>query len=461
MGVFVRGSKLWIRFRGVDGRWRNTRTGYDVGQETLAEEMLGEVLRRVRKELAGEAPSDVGELGAITVRAFAETWLEERRALDLDWTNDRGRLENHVFPRIGDMPIASVRTRHLIELFRWRRTTPLEATGELPSQRLVYNIYSVVSALFRDAKLAERIASSPCELDDRHLGPFVDKDPEWRAGAVFSRDEVQTIIADERIPFDRRVVYALEFLAGVRYGEAAGLRWRHYDPQLEPLGKLLVARSYNTRKHREKATKTNAERHVPVHPTLAAMLAEWKLHGWESMVGRAPVADDLIVPLPPDVADRRRTRKGEPFRSHDWSGKRWREDLPMLGLRHRRGHDARATFITLALEDGADPHVIETRVTHTKRSRTAFDGYVRSRQWALVCAEVAKLKISRVAKVVEVVPLAVGESSATCGVIGAGTSLVTSAVTAVASGEDSGGKEWRRRESNPRPQMLLTERLRV
>jgi hypothetical protein len=37
----------------------------------------------------------------------------------------------------------------------------------------------------------------------------------------------------------------------------------------------------------------------------------------------------------------------------------------------------RATFITLAIEDGADPEILETRVTHTRKSRSAFDGYNR------------------------------------------------------------------------------------
>jgi len=41
-----------------------------------------------------------------------------------------------------------------------------------------------------------------------------------------------------------------------RPGEAAALRWRHWDPSVEALGKLLVAASYNTRKHRAKGTKT-------------------------------------------------------------------------------------------------------------------------------------------------------------------------------------------------------------
>ena len=29
----------------------------------------------------------------------------------------------------------------------------------------------------------------------------------------------------------------------------------------------------------------------------------------------------------------------------------------------------RATFITLAIEDGADPEILETRVTHTRKAR--------------------------------------------------------------------------------------------
>lgn len=446
MGVFTRGNVLWIRFRDVGGKWRSVTTHYAVGQESLAEAMLDVVLDRVRKATAGE----VVDVGPLTVRAWAARWIDERRALDLDWNNDRGRLELHVLPVIGDVRIADVRTRHIVDLFRRIRTTPTEATGEPLAQRTVYNVYSVVAAMFRDAKLAERIEQSPCCLDARQLGPLVDKDPEWRSGAVFTRDEVRAILVDERIPFDRRVVYALEFLAGVRHGEGAGLRWRHYELHHAPLGKLLVALSYSTRKHREKATKTNAVRHVPVHPVLAAMLAEWKLGGWAEMTGRSPEPDDLIVPLPPDVADRRRTRDGEPFRGHDWSGKRWREDLELLGLRHRRGHDARATFITLAIEDGADPLIIESRVTHTKQRRSAFDDYVRSKpHWEATCREVAKLKITRT-------PIAVPQVAQ----IAAGADLVTGAVTASASDEDREGKWWRRRESNAtRPTLQVVRRV--
>ena len=100
--------------------------------------------------------------------------------------------------------------------------------------RSIYNIYSVVSAMFRDAKLADLIEQSSCVLDKRHLGPLIDKDPEWRSSAVFTHEEVETIISDVRIPPDRQMAYALELLAGVRPGEASALRFRHYDPAMRP-----------------------------------------------------------------------------------------------------------------------------------------------------------------------------------------------------------------------------------
>ena len=267
------------------------------------------------------------------MRVFAADWIAKRRERDLDWKNDESRLKHHVLPERGGLPLAEVRARHVVDLFHKLRT---DRERNL-AQRTIYNIYTVVAALFRDAKLADLIEQTPCILDERQLGPLVDKNPEWRDHAVFARDEVETIIADARIPADRRMVYALELLAGVRPGEPAALRWRHYDPTVTPLGKILVAKSYNTRGNVEKTTKTDAVKHIPVHPVLAAMLAEWRLAGWAEMMGRAPGPDDLIVPLLPDAAERRRvarSRRRSPMRcaltNSPWSGR-------YLGQGRRRG----------------------------------------------------------------------------------------------------------------------------
>jgi len=96
--------------------------------------------------------------------------------------------------------------------------------------------------------------------------------------------------------------------------------------------------------------------------------------------------------LPPDVI--RTSRTGERFRGWDYTGKRWREvDLPMLGWRPRSVYDTKSTFITLAIEDGANPAVIRDRVTHTKSRNDAFGGYDRGPHWIETCHEVSKLRI--------------------------------------------------------------------
>jgi hypothetical protein len=52
---------------------------------------------------------------------------------------------------------------------------------------------------------------------------------------------------------------------------------------------------------------------------------------------------------------------GRRWRGRGARGKCWRvHDLPALDWRHRRHYDMRATFITLAIDDGADAEVLES-----------------------------------------------------------------------------------------------------
>jgi hypothetical protein len=63
-------------------------------------------------------------------------------------------------------------------------------------------------------------------------------------------------------------------------------------------------------------------------------------------------------------------------------------------------YDTKSTFITLAMEDGADRDVIRDRVTHTSSRRDAFSGYDRGPHWVEACQEVAKLRIRLLATAV-------------------------------------------------------------
>lgn len=110
-----------------------------------------------------------------------------------------------------------------------------------------------------------------------------------------------------RIPEERRVLYALEFLTGMRPGEAAVRRWRDLDRTATPLWRLHVETAWNSHLRREKTTKTLVERVAPVRTR--------------------PTEDDLIV-----SGDR-----GGP-RSNSHSNTQFKADVELLGLRGDRTH---------------------------------------------------------------------------------------------------------------------------
>jgi integrase len=150
---------------------------------------------------------------------------------------------------------------------------------------------------------------------------------------------------------------------------------------MAPLGRLSIARSDSTKLKTEKEVKTKVPRDAPVHPVLAALLAEWKLSGWPAMFGRSPGRDDLIIP----------SRLGK-NRSANHMLKKFHQDVERLGIRTRRQHDLRRTFISLCLGDGGRSDILRW-VTHSRPKTATIDDYT-ALVWNPLCEEVAKLRIT-------------------------------------------------------------------
>jgi integrase len=371
---------LWIKVRVGPRDWRNKPTPFLPHQREQADALLAEV----REEILAREAAMGGEAAPVTVRAWGRKWLSTRE----DYNGDDARiLRLHVNPVIGDMLLAEVGSRHILELAQTWKGAP----------RTLRNRYSTTHSMFADAAVAGLIQVSPCILRrGKHLPTIEDADAEWRASAVFKRSELVTLITPTAaVEEDSTIVYSLLGLAGVRHGEMAGLRWRHYDPDREPLGSLLIATSYGRGR-----TKTKRTRIMPVHPLLASVLAQWKLTGWSRLMGRAPTDDDLVVPQPlQNPAGRRFGKRAHlqvgddsRMRTKDHSWKRFARHLEDLKLRHRRIHDLRRTFISLARADGADRDVLRWG-THG-RSGDIMDAYTEM-DWKRLCGEVAKLKVAR------------------------------------------------------------------
>lgn len=384
--VYPKGQRLYVRLR-VSGKWKSVATPYLRGQESQAWEFLRDLRRRA---LAAEEAGAVDGT-ALTVTPYVNRWLERRRSSgdkeDVD--NEEGRLRKHVLPYVGDKRFGEVLPAHVRAIVDRARSLGL-------AYRTVRNIYSTFRMVMNDAVVDGLMDArdNPCVLTRSHLPPNRDKNPRWRATAVFDRQEMGALLYVDAIPEDRRVYYALLYFTGVRLGEASGLLVDDYDSEATPLGRILVSRSYA-----RDWTKTGVERAVPVHPELKRVLEQWLRTGWEKTYGRPPKASDIIVPTPPWVERTTMCQDGKTrgakfvpagiVRNKKFVRTWFLKDLKTLGLRHRRVHDFRRSMISHARGDGADRDVIE-RISH-RGSEDVLELYTTF-EWEALCSELSKLR---------------------------------------------------------------------
>jgi integrase len=222
-------------------------------------------------------PAPTPPVMAPTVAEYAEQWLGRRTNANAG--DDRTRLTLHALPHIGTFRMDEVKPRHLRDL-----VLSLRGEGKL-APRTIRQVSGLLHTMFKSAAIEEVITANPVIFERGTLPQKSDKDPTWRHEAIYTRDEVEALISDERLLPDRRIIYALKSLGALRHSEAANLRWSQYDASAQPLGAINLG-----------LTKSGVPRAVPVHPTLAKLLAAWKLSGWSSTYGRTPTADDFIVP---------------------------------------------------------------------------------------------------------------------------------------------------------------------
>ena len=364
---------LWIWYWDARGKRRHQATGATDEVDARAE--LAAVLERVRR---GETPERVER--AMTVGAWARRWVELRREAGRgEVDNEEAHLRHHVTPVLGRVKLPELSAARVLDYLQALPSRECaDGSGEKISATTVHKIAGTLRVCMRDAAKRGLIQASPCNWDASDLPERGPPD----VGEGFSEDDVARLIRDELIPWDRHVLYGLEFLTGMRTGEAAVRRWRDWDPTRTPLGALRVETAWSTKKEIEKETKTRVRRTVPVHPALAELLKRWRAKGWERAHGRAPTPEDLIVPGP--------HMKPRP---NNWSWGLFQDDLRALGLAGQRHYETRSTFLSLAEAGGAD--VVTLRLLTHPSPKTAADLYRRMRLlWPRLCAAVEAIRIA-------------------------------------------------------------------
>jgi integrase len=364
-GVFGARPNYWIKYvvPGV-GPVR------EPGSATLKASKAWEAeLRRQIKAGTWVHPSKRGG-GSSRFDSYARTVLTRRiaRGVVTAAKDERGHIENHLIPMFGTMLVSELSFRVIKDKFA--RYLDGKHAG-----RTVRNIHSTLRSILIEAAEDALIVIVPAPLSSKrdHLPPPRDKDPKWRKGAQFERGEIAQILSCEAVLSMHRVLYATYFLTGSRAMEVLPLTVDAYI-RMDPWPCLAVLAEKGGRHAGEQT------RYVPVHPELAAWLDWWLEHEYAVLAGHLPRPTD---PLFPNISTR---RTGEQFMSHSQLYKQWqRHDLPAVGLRHRRLHDARRTLVSVLRSAGVSDNAIRA-VTHSSTADRILDAYT-TWQWADLCRQ--------------------------------------------------------------------------
>lgn len=377
---FMRGRFIWVSYKDEHGKWVNKSTKYTIEQLEFARKYVRSLLRGV------EIKRERGSSDPNTVKAYVKQWSKERALRGVASADaDLAKLEKYAFPYVGDLALVEFRPRHARDMVRALRELRDEDGTRLLAPRTIHHIFNALHNAFENAIVDELYyGENPVKVKPGELPKKVDSDPEWRGQATYMVSEVYSLLTDPIIPLERRMQYALKALSGMRHGEVAALCWRHIE-HTEPLDRIHIVQAWDSLESVIKSTKTEETRVVPVHPTLAKILAAWRYEHWERIYGRKPAADDFVVP----------TRTGRCVSAGD-ACEAFKRDLAALGLRvkagrkrDRGGHDLRSWYETRCIEDGADTNLLR-RTTHAPPKNVA-GGYERF-AWSALCREVAKLR---------------------------------------------------------------------
>jgi integrase len=341
----------------VDGRQVQEMVGTD---KRAAERLHRQRLREVAKGVY--VPS--ARSANISVRRYAELWFKGRTNITLK--DDAQRMRDHILPRVGSLRLSEVEQQHVTALVR-------DLQGSTLSLSTAKNSYRVFRTMMRDATIDKLIfGGDPCVLP---RGAWRKKGGIERE--VYAAQEAVRLMTDEKLGWDRRVLFALWFYTGGREGEACGLQWQKWTRDSEPLGALAIDWQYD-----HQPLKTNNPRRVPVHPHLAEILQRWFDEGFELIYGRRPQPTDWIVP---------RRCKPNHHLPHTKSSayKAFRKACELLGIEARSLHATRHTMITWARRGGASKDVLE-KITHNAKGQI-IDAYTHW-DWEPLCT-MAMLKL--------------------------------------------------------------------
>lgn len=320
------------------------------GGEAAEGRPLAAVVGLVEALERGEHPRKAS--GAPTVEELGKRWTSGELArawpdyvkVKKSAEQDAMRFELRIYPLVGKVRLDAFTLEHAEQVM-----------GAIPSERSAATRRHVAQLLHRLLAMAvyplKLIPASPLPRG------FLPKIGAEKAKGYVFPDEDRALLASPAVPLAWRLAYGVLHREGLRVGELARLTWADFD-----LERGSVALD---------VTKTGRSGFWALAPGVARALAAWKALLGSTGVDTGPSAPAFL------------DEHGEALDPKAKNAERYRDHLQAAGVtrpalftstaarRQLRAHDARASFITIALANGRNESWISTRTGHTSSAMIA------------------------------------------------------------------------------------------
>lgn len=335
-----------------DGRWEGRYTaGYDpqTGKRIIKNVLgktQGEVKEKLKKALEETNSLDVSRAAdEYTVASWLRMWYELYAKPNVRTaTANRYELiiEKYTIPRIGNVKLKKLTTRHLQKLYKELLEGGRIHIGKSQDKGLstttVHSVHLMLHAALDRAVKERLIPRNPCEdcivpkprkLDMKVLSPE-------QIGAYLEAAQRR-----EMLP-----MFYLELVSGLRKGELVALRWDDLDVQSRTIS---VSRQYVRNPDGSlELTRPKTENSVRLVSIPQAgvdlLIQEHERHPDSPYLFPSPLTGEMYHP--------------------DSVVNLHKKILKDAGLEHFRFHDLRHTFATTALQNGVDVKTVSSMLGH-------------------------------------------------------------------------------------------------
>jgi integrase len=322
-------------------------------RRTLYGKTRGEVRDKLAKALAERADGLVFDDENLTVGEDVTRWLEDSARGDLahrTYANYRLQVRRHIVPAVGRVKLAKLNPAHVQGLYAAKLREGLKPSS-------VRSIYSVLRRSLEQAVRWNLIPRNPTALADP---------PKVRKEEIKSLDpeQARTLLRVAGETGDRHeALYVLSLAAGLRMGEALGLKWSDVDLAG---GSLCVNRQLQRmRRHDDEGKpgrlvfsepKNASRRTVDLPQGALAALKRHRKRQLEEKLGVGGSYEDSGLVFA--------TAKGTPLDAQTVVNRHFKPLLRRAGLPDIRWHDLRHSCFTLLLSRGVHPKFVQHLAGH-------------------------------------------------------------------------------------------------